>query len=155
MRPWMAVPLLLVLTFTGCATLTSAQSAGLQEAQKLADEVTAAYGVEHVKVIPDRNTYEGISAYWARDRWITMHPSVLADQSRLRQRMASLLATATLGHETFSGSGTQVPRLRQERFERNWRAVEIMVKFLHMTTPKRSNGSQRSSSHKTSSTLPL
>lgn len=133
MRTWIAVLPLGLVVFTACTSLTPAQSAGLREAQRLADEVTTAYSVDRVPVIPDLNTYPGYAAYSPRNNWITLHPGVLAEEG-LPWLMASMLATATLGHQTFNGSGNELPRLRKERFERNRRAVEIMVKFLHMTT---------------------
>jgi hypothetical protein len=109
--------------------LTPAQSAGLKEAQRFADEVTNAYRAQNVKIL----VYEGRSfeptINWGR------HISVAAtdlDRGNIRGKIVLPLAVATV--EYIPESPTAAPYRRQWVFDRHRRAVEISVKFLGITT---------------------
>jgi hypothetical protein len=110
--------------------MTPAQSVGLQEVRELADRATAAYGVEPVRVVIDRNSEPGGEFYDHHRRWISLPPSLLERQDRL-VIIAPVLAAATLGHRFPPGS---VEAARAQRFAAYRRAVEILVKFLAMNT---------------------
>ena len=119
-----------LLLFSGCATLTPAQSAGLKETQQFADQVTAAYGVARLRVMVGRNMDPGTEFYDDHANWISMPPSLLEHQDR-PLLIAPLLASATLGHRALAGS---VEAAREQRFAAYRRAVEVLVRFLGMST---------------------
>ena len=122
--------MLVLLPLTSCTTLTPTQSAGLNEAQEFADEVTKAYGVPRVKVIVDDRGMDGYTEYWERNDWITIRRTDL-DRGNARLAILNSLAAATLPpHPARSKTADE----RWLRFERNRRGVEIMVRFLGATT---------------------
>jgi hypothetical protein len=126
---------LLLLLCAGCATLTPAQSAGLAEAQQLADEVTAAYGVGRGQVLTGNR-----SVYDEHSGWITLDRAILAtdDGAATEQRLVALtvlLGHATLGHRALTRLPTEPERriVQQQRRAANRRGVEIMARFRHLS----------------------
>jgi len=128
MTKWSVFSLLCsVLLLAACRTtsLTPEQSAGLKEAEQFADEVTAAYGVQGVKIL----VYEGASfePYMNWGRYISIAAVDLARGS-IRDKIVPPLAFATIGY--MPDARTAAAYRRQWIYDRNRRAVEISVKFL-------------------------
>jgi hypothetical protein len=121
----------LPIVLAGCVSLTPEQSAQLKEAQQFADEVTTAYGAPRVKVIVTKNQLDGYAAYWPRSDWIAITPTAL-DRGNVRLNIVGVLAMATI--RPLATSRPSSKEEREWRSEATRRGVEIMVKFLGMST---------------------
>jgi hypothetical protein len=125
----------LVVVLTGCSaaltSLTPEQAAGLKEAQRVADEVTKAYGVPGVRVYATLNMRPTTAgAYSYRYDWIFVRPDVLTGD-RFWLVLGHELGHATMKHrDQIDGPPDRVraTRVRHEA-EANRRGVEIMVRF--------------------------
>lgn len=129
-----AVALLLVGCSAALVPLTPEQSAGLEEAQRVADRVTRAYGVPGVRVYATTGLRPTIAAAYLRHNdWIFIRPEHLTGNGFL------VVLTHELGHATLGHGRFDVPRERLSALiadhERaaNRRGVEIMVRFLGVT----------------------
>jgi hypothetical protein len=130
MRPWRFVAVSLMVT--GCVSIPLApdQADRLKQAQRFADEVTTAYGVQRVNVM----AYESLRRpflSWGRHLGISK-----ADLSRddAREAIVGALTFATLGYMPFSP--TAEAYRKQYVYDSNRRFVEIYVRFLGRTTPQ-------------------
>ena|SRR5438093_2677424 len=135
-RSWW-VTALIALT-AGCSAaltpLTSEQTTGLKEAQRIADRVTKAYGVPGVRVYATSGLSPGAgAAYSYRQDWIFIHPRLLTGNGFM------YVISHELGHVTLGHRPVDLPteKLRaviadKERAA-NHRGVEILVRFLGLT----------------------
>jgi hypothetical protein len=127
-RVWLAVALVALLG--GCATsltpLTAEQATGLQEAQRIADRVTKAYGVPGVRVYAASLGPSTGGSYFSQNDWIFIRPESLTGKRLL------VLISHELGHATLGHRPTDAPNIDRERHA-NRRGVEILVKFLGLT----------------------
>lgn len=129
-----ALAALLVGCSAALVPLTPEQSGGLEEAQRVADRVTRAYGVPGVRVYATTGLRPtSAAAYLHRHGWIFIRPRLLTGNGFL------VVLTHELGHVTLDHRRVDLPReqLRaliadQERAA-NRRGVEIMVRFLGVT----------------------
>jgi len=127
-RIWLAAVLAALLG--GCATsltpLTAEQATGLQDAQRIADRVTKAYGVPGVRVYAASLGPSTGGSYFGQHDWIFLRPESLTGKPLL------VLISHELGHATLGHRPTEPPSVDRER-NANRRGVEIMVKFLGLT----------------------
>jgi hypothetical protein len=132
---WPAVALagVLVGCATGLTSLTSEQAKGLDEAQRIANQVTKGYGVPGVRVYPI-SLGPGTGGTWAyQNDWIFVRPELLTGP-RLLVLISHELGHVTLGHRPLYVPNVQRTAVAVER-ERaaNRRGVEILVKYLGLT----------------------
>lgn len=120
----------LMVALAGCATsltpLTAEQEAGLQEARRIADRVTKAYGVPGVKVYAASMGHSVSGMYTYQDDWIFIRPESLTGKRLL------VLISHELGHATLGHRPTEVPSVERER-DANRRGVEILVKYVNLS----------------------
>jgi IrrE N-terminal-like domain len=126
---------LLATLLGGCATalapLTPEQETGLREVQRIADQVTKAYGVPGVRVYPASLGPAAGGTYAYQYDWIFIRPEVLGNKRRL-VLISHELGHATLGHRPIDDARRATEGVERER-DANRRGVEIMVKFLGLT----------------------
>jgi hypothetical protein len=116
----------LSLLVVGCASLTPQQSSTLREAQRLANEVTSAYGVEQVRVIAG----DYLDSWYSRQHgWIGVEARILTTDE-LNVILPFFLGRATLRHRD---PPYERKHMEQDTLAANWRAIEIMVRFLGMS----------------------
>jgi hypothetical protein len=120
-----------VLLLAACKTiaLTPEQSAGLKEAQRFADEVTGAYGVQGVKILVYKGDSFEPNMNWGR--YISVAAGDLG-RGDIREKIVPPLAFATIGY--MPDAPTAAAHRRQWVYDRNRRAVEISVRFLGIAT---------------------
>jgi hypothetical protein len=127
-RAWFAA--VLVALLGGCASsltpLTAEQESGLNEAQRIADRVTKAYGVPSVRVYAASLGPSTGGTYSYHYDWIFIRPESLTGKRLL------VLISHELGHATLGHRPTESPQVDRER-DANRRGVEILVKFLGLT----------------------
>jgi hypothetical protein len=131
MTKWLLV--VLPLLAAACATipLTPEQSARLKEAQRFADEVTNAYGVQPVRLLVYKGPLPQPWLSWGR--YLAIGATELSrDDIDMREKIVGPLAFATLGY--LPDSPTAEAHRRQYVFDANRRSVEIHVRFLGRTT---------------------
>src|ERR1700752_5268834 len=97
---WWAIPL--VVTAVSCSAaltpLTPQQATGLKEAQRIADEVTKAYGVPRVRVFATSALAPAVAGgYLYRQDWLFIRPTHLTGE-HFRVVLSHELGHATLGH---------------------------------------------------------
>jgi hypothetical protein len=132
MRRW--IPLVVMpIVLAGCASLTPEQSARLNEANQFADEVTTAYGARRVQVVVNTSDL-GYTGYWPDHDWIALQPTDLDGSARLQ--LVDYLAMATILTPSASNRRLTWEEVQpwRWRYEVNRRGVEIIVKFLGMST---------------------
>src|ERR1051325_6420022 len=100
-RAWIAACALAATVAGGSAAvvrLTTEESAGLKEAQRIADEATSAYGVPRVRVYATGSPGAGRAAgtYSYRSDWIFLRPSSLTGNAFF------VVLSHELGHATLS-----------------------------------------------------
>lgn len=152
--------LLLALILSGCATLTPVtpeQAQGLKEAQRIADDVTKAYGTAriHVEAVDDAGpraaaSYHPDGAYFGTDR-ILIKPTYLVGKS-FSVVLSHELGHATLGHQPARyrvrgedywwaqkhGVELQIPEwvrayVADHEHTANRRGVEILIRFFGLS----------------------
>jgi hypothetical protein len=135
-RSWW-VTALVALT-AGCSAaltpLTPDQTTGLKEAQRIADQVTKAYGVPGVRVYATSGLSPGAgAAYSYRQDWIFIYPGLLTGNA-LMYVISHELGHATLGHRPVDLPTEKLRAVIADK-ERaaNHRGVEILVRFLGLT----------------------
>jgi hypothetical protein len=103
----------------------------MKNGQRFADEVTAAYGSPRVEVVVNRNNllYNG---YWPNHGWISLQPTDMSGDPRLK--LVPYLSMATNRTPTPLGGSISVEEVRPWQYEVNRRGVDIMVKFMNMST---------------------
>jgi hypothetical protein len=120
----------LAALLAGCATsltpLTAEQSNGLKEAQRIADQVTKAYGVPGVRVYAASLGPSTGGTYAYQNDWIFIRPESLTGKRLL------VLISHELGHATLGHRPSESPSVERERGA-NRRGVEILVKFLGLS----------------------
>jgi hypothetical protein len=125
----LGIAAVLLELLAGCASsltpLTAEQAAGLKQAQRIADQVTKAYGVPSVKVYAGALGPSIAGTYSYHYDWIFIRPESLTGK-RLQVLISHELGHATLGH------GAGAPSIDRER-QANRRGVEILVKFLGLS----------------------
>jgi hypothetical protein len=126
----LTVVALVAASLAGCATsltpLTAEQAKGLQEAQRIADRVTRAYGVRSVKVYAAALGPSTSGIYSYQYDWIFIRPESLTGKRLL------VLISHELGHATLNHSPHEGPSVDRERMA-NRRGVEILVKHLGLS----------------------
>ena len=122
------------MLLSGCSAALTAttpeQAQGLKEAQRIADQVTKAYGVPRVRVYAAATRPSVAGAYSYRHDWIFMRPEMLTG-NEFWVVLSHELGHATLGHgRRLDGSPAQIraTRMMQEA-DASRRGVEIMVRF--------------------------
>jgi hypothetical protein len=122
---------------SGCSAalmaVTAEQAEGLKDAQRIANEVTRAYGVPRVRVYAAGARPGAGGAYSYRYDWIFIRPELLTG-NLFWIVLGHELGHATLGHRPVDGQREQVRATMIAReAEANRRGVEIMVRFGGMT----------------------
>ena len=125
-----ALAVLLVGCSAALTPVTPEQAAGLKNAQRIADTVTAAYGVGRVKVYASSGLQPTTAAgYLYRQDWIFIRPTHL-EGDRFAVVLSHELAHVTLGHRPLSLPPNQLrERIASNEDAANQRGVEIMVRF--------------------------
>jgi hypothetical protein len=124
----------LVAWLAGCsAALTSTtpeQAEGLKDAQRIADQVTKAYGVSRVRVYAALTRPGAAATYSYRYDWIFIRPELLTG-TLFWIVLSHELGHATLSHGPLDGSREQIRAAALMReAEANRRGVEIMVRLV-------------------------
>ena len=125
----------LVLASVGCsATLTPLapqQASALTEAQRIADEVTKAYGVPRVRVYATSTLAPGVAGgYLYRQDWLFIDSRHLTADSFLVV-LSHELGHATLGHRPIDREQPAETAVKEAAANR--RGVEIMIRFMGLT----------------------
>jgi hypothetical protein len=124
-----AAPFLLFVWLAGCSTMTPQEAAGLKQAQRMAGEVTVAYGVKRTRVVPDPQR----SVFVPRPGYVRVEKQLLADNA-FHVVLALAIAPVTLGPWTWEHPPSEDQKMsRQKTLAVNRRAVEIMVGFVGLT----------------------
>jgi len=110
------------------------QAEGLKTAQRIADQVTKAYGVARVRVYATSDLGSTTGAgYLYRQDWIFIRPELLTGNAFL------VVLTHELGHATLGHRPIHLPReqlraaIADGERAANRRGIEIMVRFFGVT----------------------
>jgi len=128
----------LVAWLAGCSAaltpVTPEQAEGLREAQRIADQVTKAYGVPRVRVYAVATRPSVAGSYSYQYDWIFIRPQRLTG-NEFWVVLSHELGHATLGHgRPLAGPPEQIRATRtMQEAEASRRGVEIMVRFGGMT----------------------
>jgi len=128
----------LAALLAGCsAALTPAtmeQAEGLKTAQRIADQVTKAYGVARVRVYATSDLRPTTGAgYLYRQDWIFIRPRLLTGNAFM------VVLTHELGHATLGHRPVYLPQeqlravIADKERAANRRGIEIMVRFFGVT----------------------
>ncbi len=140
MRPRRAGPVVafaLSLALTGCVSLTPQQQDKVAEIQRFADQATALYGKQSLRISIQRATNLNIGALYRQGIFVNVR---MLDSPNLTKLMAHELGHYVLGHDGFIAqavSQAEWTRGQQQReLDANAKAVEILVRAGGMTEPE-------------------